>query len=90
VKGLVRQHRIDLPGYGAARFDLALPLFRWALEVDVFPTHAETIGRQRDARRDAAALRCGWTVRRIPAEEYRRDFEGAIESAVDDLRERRG
>lgn len=89
VEGLVRQHHIDLPGYGAARFDLALPACRWALEVDVFPTHAETIGRRRDARRDAAASRCGWTVRRISAEEYRTDFDRAIASAVGDLRARR-
>ena len=46
--GLERQHRIDLPGYGPARFDLAVPSVRLAIEVDLHPTHDETAGRCRD------------------------------------------
>lgn len=62
---LVRQYPIDLPGYGPARFDLAVPTQRWAIEVDIFPTHAETEGRRRDRRRDVAAQAIGWTTTRV-------------------------
>lgn len=70
VRGLVRQYEIRLPGYGPARFDLALPALRWAIEIDVFPTHDETIGRQRDRRRDAAALIEQWTTTRLDRDTY--------------------
>lgn len=65
VRDLVRQLSVELPGYGAARFDLAVPSARWAVEVDVFPTHAETAGRLRDSQRDAAAAESGWLVSRV-------------------------
>lgn len=66
VRGLVRQYAVDLPEYGRARFDLAVPELCWAIEVDVFPTHAETAGRLADRRRDVAAAQLGWTVSRVP------------------------
>lgn len=78
VVGLVRQFPVDLPDYGRARFDLAVPEWRWAVEVDVFPTHRETLGRQRDERRDVAASRVGWSVRRISATDYRLRFRDVI------------
>ncbi len=65
VAGLVHQHRIDLPGYGPARFDIAVPDLRWAIEVDVFPTHRETAGVEADERRDCAATAVGWLVSRV-------------------------
>ena len=64
--GLERQYRLDLPGYGPARFDLALPSIRFAIEIDLHPTHAESAGRERDAARDAAAARIDWRVERVP------------------------
>jgi very-short-patch-repair endonuclease len=79
VRGLVRQHELDIPGYGPARFDLAVPKVRWAIEIDVFPTHDQTIGRLRDRRRDAAAVNCGWTTTRLERTEYEVDFDGWIE-----------
>jgi hypothetical protein len=63
--GLERQYRLDLPGYGPARFDLALPSIRFAIEIDLHPTHAESAGRERDAARDAAAARIDWRVERV-------------------------
>jgi very-short-patch-repair endonuclease len=63
--GLVRQYRIDLPGYGPARFDLAVPSVRLAIEVDLHPTHSETDGRRRDVARDVAAGQIGWAVERV-------------------------
>lgn len=86
LHGLERQHSLDLPGYGRARFDLALPELRWAVEVDVFPTHAQVAGRRRDRQRDAAASSIGWTVRRIDAEHYRRHFDDMIVWLVADAR----
>lgn len=70
VRGLVRQHELRIPGYGPARFDLAVPRLRWAIEVDVFPTHDETIGRARDRRRDAAASGAGWITHRLDRRTY--------------------
>ena len=63
--GLERQHRIDLSGYGPARFDLAVPAVRLAIEIDLHPTHSETAGRRRDTARDVAAGELGWTVERV-------------------------
>ena len=63
--GLERQHRIDLPGYGPARFDLAVPSVRLAIEVDLHPTHSETAGRRRDTARDVSAGELDWTVERV-------------------------
>lgn len=83
ITGLVRQHEIDLPGYGAARFDLAVPSLRWAIEVDVFPTHQETAGRLADRRRDDAAADIGWRVSRVARE----DFGSALPATVRRLAE---
>ena len=65
LSGLERQYRIDLPGYGPARFDLAMPSVSLAIEVDIFPTHRETHGRRRDDWRDEAATSVGWRVERL-------------------------
>lgn len=65
LRGLERQYRIELPGYGPARFDLAVPSARLAIEIDVFPTHRETHGRRRDDWRDDAAASIGWSVERL-------------------------
>lgn len=85
VEGLVRQYPVDLPGYGPARFDLAVPRLRVAIEVDVFPTHSEIVGRRRDARRDAAARAIGWTVRRITESAYRTDLGRTLDSIASEL-----
>ncbi len=65
VSGLVRQHPIRLPGYGSARFDLAIPKLKWAIEIDVHPTHRESRGIRSDAARDDAAVAIGWFVSRV-------------------------
>ena len=63
--GLERQYGVDLPGFGPARFDLAVPRVLLAIEVDIFPTHRETDGRRRDEWRDASARSVGWSVERL-------------------------
>lgn len=84
VRGLVRQHAVDLPGFGAIRFDLALPSERWAVEVDLHPSHRDAVGRKRDARRDAAARHAGWRVRRVSERDYVDAFEATITQLVAD------
>ena len=78
VRGLVRHYEIDLPGYGRARFDLAVPGLRWAIEVDLHPVHRETAGSVADARRDRAATDMGWITSRIDGCAYRHRFNERI------------
>lgn len=82
VRGLTRQFEISLPGFGAARFDLAIPHLKWAIEVDVHPTHEESAGRQSDARRDRAAEQLGWTTRRITREGYLERFDEEVRATI--------
>lgn len=81
VDGLERQYGIDLPGYGRARFDLAVPRLRWAIEIDVHPSHRESAGHESDQRRDTAAARVGWLVSRVPAS----GFGDALRATAADL-----
>lgn len=88
VLGLHRQYALELPGYGGARFDLALPHMRWAIEIDVHPRHAETAGLDSDTRRDVAATSVGWTVSRVSRRDYLRDFTPTVARLVAFYRER--
>ncbi len=89
VHGLVQQHPIDLKGYGPARFDLAVPDLRWAIEVDVHPVHEETSGRLSDRRRDNAATAEGWAVTRVNRSSYELEFDATIARLADEHRSRR-
>lgn len=80
VRGLVRQHELRI-GSRTIRFDLAVPEIRWALEIDVFPTHASTLGSLADERRDLAAESQGWVVSRIDRDDYEQDFEASMQRA---------
>lgn len=82
LDGLVRQYPIDLPGYGRARFDLAVPTLRWAIEVDVHPDHRQTHGLERDERRDDAARSIGWFTSRVSQEQYGLAFQATIDDLV--------
>ena len=81
--GLERQWRIDLPGYGPARFDLAVPAARLAIEVDLHQTHGETAGRRRDAARDDAARRIDWTVERVLQIHFGPELPTTVERILD-------
>jgi hypothetical protein len=74
----VRQHRIELPGHGNVRFDLAIPELRWAIEVDLHPSHRETLGIASDVRRDRAASAIGWSASRITEAQYNGTFNETI------------
>jgi very-short-patch-repair endonuclease len=81
VCGLERQFRLDLPGYGPARFDLAVPDVRLAIEVDLHPSHHDSNGQRRDAARDRAASSIDWSVRRV----VERHFGDQLHSTVREL-----
>ncbi len=87
VFGLTRQFRIELPGYGPARFDLALARLRWAIEVDIFPTHREAAGRASDERRDAAASTIGWVTTRLGPERFGANLPATVGELVTMYRE---
>jgi hypothetical protein len=78
VRGLVRQHRLQLPGHGEVRFDLAIPELNWAIEIDLHPRHRETLGLASDARRDRAADAIGWRTTRIDKVQYDTRFNLTI------------
>lgn len=81
VIGLVRQHPCTLPGYGRARFDLAVPGLQWAVEIDVHPSHTDPNGIRSDSRRDEAARAVGWCVARV----VESDFGERLPATVDRL-----
>lgn len=89
VRGLERQYRTTLPGYGPVRFDLAIPCLRWAIEIDLHPRHEETDGIASDRRRDAAAVADGWDVTRIGRQAYESRFDATIDDIAADHRSRR-
>lgn len=78
VRGLVRQHRVRLHGYGEARFDLAVPELRWAIEIDLHPRHRETLGAASDEARDRSAVAAGWITTRITEAQYDGRFNETI------------
>lgn len=89
VTGLVRQHRVRLPGHGDARFDVAIPDLRWALEIDVHPAHDTALGRTNDKRRDRASHRIHWAVDRISEVDLRARFDVEMDDLVRSIAFRR-
>lgn len=77
--GIERQYPLDLPGHGAIRFDLAVPRLRWAIEVDLFPTHHETAGRLSDEARDRACHALGWTITRLGPRDLAESFDATVD-----------
>lgn len=90
VAGLETQYPIELPGWGAARLDIAVPRLRWGVEIDGFPDHFTEDGSTRDARRDTAAAALGWLVTRVTTMALRRDFPGEIDLLMAVYYHRRG
>jgi len=90
IRGLVRQHEIVLPRYGRARFDLAVPELRWAIEVDVHPRHLETAGAASDAHRDECAALADWHTSRVSRHAYLHDFDRSIERLLTEHHDRQG
>ena len=80
VAGLELQASQMLPGYGNARFDIAIPSIRWVLEVDVHPEHRTIEGSAGDHRRDRCTRSAGWVVERVGELELATSFDATIDA----------
>ena len=89
VTGLIRQHRLHLPSGRWARFDLAIPSRRIAIEVDVHPRHDETAGRLADGSRDDRVAAEGWVTVRISRADYHGRFTDRLVEIADQVRAHR-
>jgi hypothetical protein len=56
---------IQLPNGAAIRIDLAVPVARWAIEIDIHPDHLLLEGTTKDKRRDRQCHLIGWQVERV-------------------------
>jgi very-short-patch-repair endonuclease len=82
VRGLVRQHRLDLPDGWSIHADLAQPTLRWAIPIDHITWHGGRIAGQRDKQNDRQATRLGWTVSRVTDEEIDEHLPSTIADLV--------
>lgn len=85
VGGLVRQYQL-VAADRTMRFDLAVPRLRWAIEIDLFPTHEETVGAASDRMRDLAAASECWTVSRLTRQQYHHELASSIDHLVNEYR----
>jgi len=88
VMGFVRQHAINVRGYGNLRFDLAIPALKWALEIDVHPSHFTRDGAAKDKFRDRCCAEAGWLVQRVGEPDLRHRFDATIDSLHRQIRQR--
>jgi hypothetical protein len=88
VPGLERQVWRELPGYGRARFDIAIPELQWALEIDIHPDHGLE-GGAADKRRDRCARTIGWETERVGEGDLVARFEATISALVQAIHRRR-
>lgn len=72
VPGMVRQHRLELPGGWAIHADIAVPTLRWAVPVDHVTWHGGRIDAQRDKENDRQAGLLGWQVNRVTDDDVAR------------------
>lgn len=84
---VVAQHEIELPGKRRARFDLAVPAVKWAVEVDGFDEHFLLLGGTSDRRRDRRGHLVGWQTERVSPLDLA-DVEGICDELAELYRER--
>jgi very-short-patch-repair endonuclease len=89
ITDLTSQVRDRLPGYGAARFDLAIEAIRYVLEVDVHPGHRTNKGQSSDFRRDRSARRKGWLTDRVGEHALAGAFEATMDEIAESIAARR-
>lgn len=80
IVDLIRQFPLVVPGYGNLRFDLAVPSRRWALEIDVHPSHFSREGAARDKLRDRGCAEIGWLVQRVGEPDLRHRLRPTLNS----------
>ena len=78
VRGLHRQYELALPNRSDARFDLCVPELKWAIEIDVFPSHHSSDGVAADQARDRAVAELGWRTTRVGPESFGPGFRLAM------------
>ncbi len=88
VPGLERQVWKELPGYGPARFDIAIPELQWVLEIDIHPDHGLE-GGAADKRRDRCARAIGWETERVGERDLAAGFDATIGGLVQAIDRRR-
>ncbi len=86
--GIVRQFPLTVRGYGTLRFDLAVPSRRWALEIDVHPSHFSREGAARDKFRDRCCAEIGWLVQRVGEPDLRYRLDATLDSIEQTLASR--
>ena len=59
------QHWLELPNGGRARIDIAVPVVKWGVEVDVHPDHLLLEGTTKDKARDRQCHLLGWQIERV-------------------------
>jgi len=59
-----------LPNGRKVRIDMAVPRVRWAVEVDLHPTHFGVVGTSRDTQRDRQCHLIDWQVDRVSPLDY--------------------
>jgi hypothetical protein len=63
---------LELPNGQKIRIDMAVPAVRWAVEVDLHPTHFGVLGMSRDTQRDRQCHLIDWQVDRVSPLDYAR------------------
>jgi hypothetical protein len=66
---------LELPNGRRIRVDMAVPAVRWAVEVDLHPTHFAVLGTSRDTQRDRQCHLIDWQVDRVSPLDYVRFAE---------------
>ena len=79
----------SVPGYGPARFDMAVPALQWVLEVDVHPEHRTLGGQRNDHSRDRKSKRIGWQTDRVGESELRAAFDETLDDVAASVAQRR-
>jgi very-short-patch-repair endonuclease len=78
VTGWLADHRICVPGYGAAVLDLAFPAARVLVEIDGWAYHRDLPAFRRDQDRQNALVLAGWTVLRVNWHRLEADPDGVL------------
>jgi hypothetical protein len=84
---VVAQYPVVLPGGRRIRFDLAVPMVKWAVEVDGFDDHFQLLGGTSDRRRDRKSHVAGWQVERVSPLDLV-DVEGVCDELAELFRDR--
>ena len=71
---------IALPNGQHIRIDMAVKRVRWAVEVDVHPSHLGLVGTSNDKRRDRQLHLVDWQVERVSALDFI-----SLETTLDEL-----